>query len=250
MTGYKKFILAALVMVLLAVTACSSAMQNKKLSVAINASYPPFELLNEKTGQPEGFSVDLMNAVAARAGLDIEWVNVDFDKLLAGVASCQYDLACSSISITEERKKDMLFSDPINTGGQVIVIRKDNTGILSKEDLNGKNVAAQTASTAAIEAGKISGVKLQTYTSIEDVFQKLMDRQSDAVVADNLVSAYFVSKYPDEIKTVGPVFTQEQDAIAICKKNEYLLPKINAALKELKEDGTLDTLKSKWINIK
>jgi polar amino acid transport system substrate-binding protein len=142
MTKSNIFIFTALIMVMLVVVACAPAAQGKKLTVAIDASYPPFELLNEKTGQPEGFSVDLMNAVAANAGLDFEWVNVSFDKLLAGVASCQYDMACSSISITEERKKDMLFSDPINSGGQVVIVRKDNTDIKGKESLAGKTVAA------------------------------------------------------------------------------------------------------------
>lgn len=240
------FIFTVLIMVILVVVACAPAAQGKKLTVAIDAPYPPFELLNEKTGQPEGFSVDLMNAVAAKAGLDFEWVNVSFDKLLAGVASCQYDMACSSISITEERKKDMLFSDPINTGGQVVVVRKDNADIKGKDSLAGKTVAAQTAATGAIEAGKLPDVRLKTYTTIVLVFQNLMDSQCDAAIADNEVSAFFTAKYPDKLKIVGPVFTDEKDGIAVCKKNGYLLPKINAVLKALKEDGTIDKLKSKW----
>lgn len=240
------FIFAALIMVILVVVACAPAAQGKKLTVAIDASYPPFELLNEKTGQPEGFSVDLMNAVAANTGLNFEWVNVSFDKVLAGVASCQYDMACSSISITEERKKDMLFSDPINSGGQVVIVRKDNTDIKGKESLAGKTVAAQTAATSAIEANKMPDVKLKTYATIVLVFQNLMDGQCDAAIADNEVSAFFTAKYPDKLKIVGPMFTDEKDGIAVCKRNEYLLPKINAALKALKEDGTIDKLKGKW----
>jgi len=86
--------------------------------------------------------VDLMNAVAARAGIDYQWVNVSYDKVLAGVASCQYDIGCSSIFIMEGRKKVMLFSDPINSGGQVITVRQDNADIKGKAYLAGKTVAA------------------------------------------------------------------------------------------------------------
>ncbi len=82
------------------------------------------------------------------------------------------------------------------------------------------------------------------------VFQSLMDGQCDAVISDNEVSAYFVSEYPDKLKIVGSIFTDEKDGIAVCKKNEYLIPRINAALKSLKEDGTIDMLRSKWISRK
>lgn len=246
----KKSVAALVTVILLAaviLSACAPAAQGKKLIAAIDATYPPFEQLNEKTGEIEGFDVDLMNAVAAKAGLDIEYVNVSFDKLLEGVAGCKYDLACSSISITEDRKKVLLFSDYINSGGQVVIARAGDTDIRGKDDLNGRIVGVLTASTGAIEAIKIPGVTLQTSISLDRLFQDLLDKKVDAAIADNMVSAYFISKNPGKLKQAGGIFTDEKDGIAICKKNEYLVPKINAALKELKDDGTLDSLKSKWI---
>jgi polar amino acid transport system substrate-binding protein len=232
------------------ISGCAPAGQGKKLTVAIDATYPPFEQVNEKTGQVEGYSVDMMNAIAAKAGLDIEYVNISYAKLLEGVASCQYDIGCSSITITEERKKVMLFSDSVNSGGQIIVVRKDNTDVKGKDDLAGKVVAAQGATTSAAEAGKIPNVKLKTYTAMTDVFQALLNSECDAIVTDTDVSAYFVAKNPDKAKIVGPQLTNEVDGIAVCNKNEYLLPKINAALKELKNDGTLDKLRAKWLSLK
>ena len=240
------FIIFAIFLATFAILACMPIGQDKKLTVAIDATYPPFEQINEKTGQLEGLDVDMMNAIAAKAGLDIEYINLSYDKVLEGVASCQYDIGCSSISITEERKKDMLFSDPINSGGQVVIVRNDNIDIKDKDSLAGKIVAAQTAATSAIEASKIPAVKLKTYATIDLVFQNLLDGQCDAAIADNEVSAFFAGKYPDKLRIVGPIFTDEKDGIAVCKKNEYLLPKINTALKALKEDGTIDKLKSKW----
>jgi len=246
MRKYFALFFIALFILGLTAPACVGISSARQLTVAIDANYPPFERLNEKTGQPEGFSVDLMNAVAEKAGLDIRWVVVDFDKLLTGVSSCQYDMACSSISITEERKKSMLFSDPIGSGGQVVVVRKDNSDIHSKDDLTGRTVAAQVAATGAMEAAKLQGVNLKTYATIALVFKNLMDGQCDAVIADNYVAAFFTAKYPDKLKVVGPVFTDESDGIAICNKNAELLPKINAALKALRDDGTIDKLRSKW----
>jgi polar amino acid transport system substrate-binding protein len=240
-------IFTALIMIMLVCAACTPAAPAKKLMVAIDASYPPFEQLNEKTGKPEGYSVDLMNAVAAKAGLDIEWVNTSFQKLLAGVASCQYDLACSSISITEDRKKVMLFSDPVSNSGQVVVVRSDNSDIKSKDDLKGKIVGAQTASSSIIAVQKIAGAELKTYNEISIVFLNLMDGKCDAVVADVEVAEYYIARNSGKMKMAGTVFTDERDGIAICKKNEYLIPKINAALKVLKEDGTVDKLKNKWV---
>jgi len=242
-------IISAIFLIAFVIPGCAPAGQGKKLKVAIDATYPPFEQANW-IGQVEGFSVDLMNAIAAKAGLDIEYVNIGYEKVLAGVASCQYDIGCSSISITEERKKVMFFSDPINSGGQVIVVRKDNADIKGKDDLSGKTVAAQTASTSALEASQIAKVKLKTYALITDVFKNVVSGQCDAAIADNEVSAFFIAQNPDKAKIVGPQLTNEVDGIAVCKKNESLLPKINAALKELKDDGTLDKLRAKWLNVK
>lgn len=237
----------ALVVVVLLLAACAPAAPARKYTVAIDASYPPFDVLNVKTGQPEGYSVDLMNAVAAKAGLQIEWVNVGFQKLLDGVASCQYDMACSSISITEQRKKVMLFSDPIISSGQVVVVRADNNDIRSKDDLKGKVVGVQAASSSVAEAQKLSPAELKSYNEISIVFLNLMDGKCDAVVSDEAVSRYYVNQSQGKMKMVGSVFTDEHDGIAICMKNEALLPRINAALKALKEDGTVEKIKTKWL---
>ena len=240
----------ALAIMLLFLLSCAPAATGRKYTVAIDASYPPFDMVNTKTGQPEGYSVDLMNAVAARAGLEIEWVNVGFQQLLDGVAACRYDMACSSISITEERRKAMLFSDPVITSGQVITVRADNTGIKSKIDLKGKVVCVQTASTSVAEAQKLLPAELKTYNEIDRVFGSLMEGKCDAVVCDLEVSQYFVDRNPGKMKLAGTAFTDEKDGIAVCKKNESLLPGINAALKTMKEDGTIDKIRNKWLGVK
>jgi polar amino acid transport system substrate-binding protein len=240
------FIVTALLIASCILPACNQAPQSK-LTVACDATWPPFEIVNEQTKELDGFGPELMRAVAAKAGLDIELVNVGFDSLLAGVSQCQYDMAVSSITITEERKKTILFSDPYYAAGQIVTVRKDNTSIKSKDDLAGKTVGGQIGTTGIIEAGKIPGAKVKTFDEVGLAFQALINGQIDAVIADNPIAAGYVNKSSDKLMTAGPVFTDEYFGIAICKKNASLVPKVNAALKALKDEGYIDSLSKKWI---
>jgi len=226
--------------------ACSPAPKSR-LTVACDATWPPFEQVNEKTKELDGFGPELMRAIAAKAGLEIELVNVGFDSLLAGVSQCQYDMAVSSITITEERKNTILFSDPYFAAGQIVTVRKNDDSIKSKDDLTGKIVGGQIGTTGIIEAGKIPGAKVKTFDDIGLAFQALINSQIDAVIADNPIAAGYVNKSQDKLITAGPVFTNEYFGIAMCKKNAGLLPRVNAALKALKDEGYVDSLTRKWI---
>ena len=167
-----------------------------------------------------------MKAVAQKAGLDVEFVNVGFDPLLAGMAQCQYDGAIAAITITDERKQQMNFSKPYFEAGQVVVVKKDNDAIKTKDDLAGKTAGAQIGTTGAIEIGNIPGAKLKTYDSFDLAFQDLINGQIDAVVADNPLALGYVGKNADKIKITGPVFTSENYGIAICNKKADLAEKI------------------------
>jgi polar amino acid transport system substrate-binding protein len=226
--------------------ACSQAAKSR-LTVACDATWPPFEQVNEQTKQLDGFGPELMRAIAAKAGLEIELINVNFDSLMAGVSQCQYDMAVSSITITEERKKTILFSDPYYAAGQIVTVNKDNTAIKSKDDLAGKTVGGQIGTTGIIEAGKIPGAKVKTYDEVGLAFQDLINGQLDSVIADNPVAALYVNKNRDTLMTVGTVFTDEYFGVAICKKRADLVPRVNAALKALRDEGYIDSLSKKWI---
>jgi len=230
------------------IPACSSSPSDgAKLTVACDATWPPFEIINEQTKELDGFGPELIRAIANRADLDIELVNVGFDSVLAGVSQCQYDMAVSSITITDDRKKPILFSDPYYLAGQIVTVRKDIDSIAGKDDLSGKMVGGQIGTTGIIEAGKIPGAKVKTFDEVGFAFQDLMNGQLDAVIADYPVARGYVLKNSDNLKTVGPIFTDEYYGIAICKKNAHLVPKVNAALKALKDEGFLDRLDQKWV---
>ncbi|MDP2919268.1 MAG: basic amino acid ABC transporter substrate-binding protein [Dehalococcoidia bacterium] len=239
-------IIAGLLLLSLVLGGCGTK-SAAKIRVATDATWPPFESVNEQTKKIEGFDIDLLNAIAAKENLDIEFINVAFDPLLAGVAQGQYDVAISSITITEERKKDMLFSDPYFEAGQIVTVRKDNTSITSKDSLGGKKVGAQIGTTGAIEVGKISGATLKTYDDIGLAFQDLMNGQIDAVVADNPLALSYVGKNAAKLKTAGTIFTQENYGIAVAKGKTDLLNKLNSGLKKIKAEGKIAEFSKKWL---
>ncbi len=241
------FILVSLLMLAsLLLSACGQA-QVKKVKVVMDATWPPFEMLDEKTKEPIGFDVDLMKAVAAKAGLDVEFVNIPFDSMLTGMAQCQYDAAISAITITDERKKSMLFSEPYFAAGQIITVRKDNADITGKDNLSGKKIGAMIGTTGAIEAEKIQGAEYKAYDTIDLAFLDVMNGQLDAVIADNPLAIGFVGKNADKLKTVGQVFTDENYGIAVCNKQPELLDKINKGLADVIKEGGIDKLTTQWL---
>lgn len=238
-------IVIVFVAVSLIISACGGGGQ--KVRVATDATWPPFESVDEQTKEIVGFDIDLMNAIAKAGGFEVEYVNVPWDSLLAGMAQCQYDASISAMTITEERKQSFSFSDPYFAAGQVVTVRIDNTDITGKDSLVGKKVGAQNGTTGDIEIQNMSGVERVPYDDIALAFLDLMNGQTDAVVADNPLALGFVGQNADKLKTVGDVFTDEYYGIAVCKTNTDLLTKINKGLAAVKADGTIDQLVQKWI---
>lgn len=240
------FVLTALILASLLLPACGPA-QKTKLTVATDATWPPFEYVDETTQEIVGLDVDLIKAIAKDQGLEIEIVNVPWDSLLAGMAQCQYDLSVSAMTITEDRKQSFNFSDPYFAAGQVVTVKTSNTSINGKNDLEGKTVGVQLGTTGDIESQKMAGVKVKNYDDIGLAFQDLLNGQIDAVIADNPLALGYVGKNPNALKTVGEVFTDEFYGIAVCKTNTALLEKINRGLANVKAQGLIEQLTDKWI---
>ena len=216
-----------------------------KIRVATDATWPPFEYVDTDTNAIVGFDVDLFNAIAKKAGLEVEWINVEWDPLLAGVAQGTYDAAISSITIKESRKAEMDFSDPYYIAGQVIVVRTDSD-IAGAGDLPGKTVGVQSGTTGDDEVREMDGVNVTGYDEIGMAFVALMNKQVDAVVCDTPVASGYVGKY-DTLKTAGEVLTTEEYGIAMPKGSDELMGKINKALAEVLSEGIIDQLVEKWL---
>lgn len=233
---------------ILGVLLSACAQKPSTIRVGTDATWPPFETVNAKTQQIEGLDIDLFNAIATKEGLTPEYIKVDFDPLLAGLKMCAYDVAISAITITDERKKDMNFSDPYFAAGQIVMARTDETGITGLDSLAGKKIGAQIGTTGADEAKKVQGASVNTYDDVDQAVQDLLNGQLDAVVADNPLALGYVANHPDQIKIAGPVFTSESYGIAVCKTNPGLLSKINKGLAAVKSEGVIDQLTQKWIS--
>lgn len=223
------------------------AAEPQKIRVATDATWPPFEIVDETTKEIVGYDIDLFNAIAEKANLEIEFINTPFDSVLSGMGTCQFDAAISAMTITDERKESFDFSDPYINAGQVVVVQFSNTAITSKDDLVGKVVGAQLGTTGEIEAKAIANTTVKPYDTVDLAFLDLANGQIDAVIADYPTALGFVAKSPDKIKAVGEVFTDESYGIAVCKGNTELVEKINAALKQLVEEGKLVELEEKWL---
>lgn len=242
----KKSILIALfsLIVLSLLAACGSG--DDALVVATDATFPPFEYVEEETKDIVGFDIDLMNAIAEKAGLDIRYQNVAWDPLLAGMADCQYDMAISAMTITAERAEQFGFSDPYINAGQIVVVEVNNDAIGGPEGLVGATIGAQIGTTGAMEAEEIEDTTVKVYDTYELAFLDLANGQIDAVIADYPTAVAFVNQNADRLKVVGEVFTDENYGIAFCKGNDELISQVNAALSELQDEGFIDELVIEW----
>ena len=243
--------LVALIALSMIFSACSSSSKTSTTStttyiIATDATWAPFEYVNDQN-QIVGFDIDLMNAIAQSAGIKIQFQNVPFDPLLAGMAQGTYDAAISSITITAERSQSMLFSDPYYVAGQMIVVQKNNTSITGADSLKGKKLGAQLGTTGESLAQGIDGATTKSYDQIGLAIQDLLNGQLDAVICDTPIANSYVSKNASALKIVGNALTTENYGIAVAKGKNDLLNKINQGLAAVKAKGTIDTLVTKWL---
>ncbi len=216
---------------------------------ASDVAWAPMEFIDEN-GDVVGFDIDLMAAIAEEGDFEYEIRNTAWDGIFAGLANGQYDGVISSVTITEDRKKAMDFSDPYINAGQVLIVRSETTGVSSLEDMAGMTVGVQIGTTGAFAVEDVAGVETNTYDEIGLAVEDLMNGGVDGVVCDSPVAADYVlqnDNYKGELKIVGEPFTEEFYGIAVQKGDTELLEKINAGLKAVIESGKRDELIDKWL---
>lgn len=217
--------------------------------IATDATWPPMEMVNEAK-QIVGFDIDLMNAAAKEGGFTVEFKNTAWDGIFAGLEAGEYDAVMSSVTITEERKQTMDFSVPYINAGQILVVRKELTGVDKLEQLKGKNVGAQIGTTGAFEVEKVQGVVLKTYDEIGLAFEDLVNGRIEAVVCDTPVAAQFAlqnENYKGRLKIVGKPFTEEFYGVAVKKGNTKVLELINKGLNKVLNTNTYKQIEDKWL---
>lgn len=217
--------------------------------VATDATWPPMEMVDESKNIV-GFDIDLLNAAAEAGGFTVEFRNTAWDGIFAGLPAGEYDAVMSSVTITDERKKQMDFSIPYINAGQILIVRADTTGVEKLADLKGKSVGAQIGTTGSFEIEKIAGLTLKTYDEIGLAFEDLVNGRIDGAVADTPVAADFAlqnKNYKGKLKIVGEPFTDEFYGIAVKKGNTKVLETINAGLEKVLNTKTYTKIEEKWL---
>lgn len=229
-----------------AANATAAAPAPKTIVFAADAAYPPMQYMNEQK-EIVGFEVDVIKAAAEKAGFKAEFKNVAWDGIFAGLASKKYDAISSSVSITEERKATMDFSDPIMSIEQMLVVAKDSKAT-DLAGLKGKSIGAQIGTTSYLVIKDEKGFKaIKTYDEVGLAMEDLVKGSIQAVVADSPVAVdYSTKKHADKIKIVGVLKSDkvENIGIAVLKGNQEVIDLVNKGLAAIKADGTFDKIKA------
>ena len=241
----KKLIVLVLALVLcLSLAACGAkgakladVKKAGKLTVATSPDFAPFESL--ENNEVVGIEVDIMKKVAQDLGVELDIVQMDFDSVLIGIQSAKYNCGMSGITMTEARKKNMLFSDVYYNAAQVIVVKEDST-IKSKADLADKTVSVQTGTTA--ESGcQDEKIATKGFNANADAKAALTTGKVDAWVVDNLTAMQMV-KEGDGLVILEEKMTEEPYAFAFAFGSEDLVEEVNKSLKKMMDDGTIESI--------
>ena len=222
-----------------------------KLIMSTNAAFPPYEMTTDD-GSCEGIDVEVAGAIAEKLGLELEIMDVAFNAALTAVQTGQSDIAMAGITVNPERQEAMDFSDSYATGVQVVIVKEDST-IQSIDDLaNAEMIGCQADTTGYIycsdtpENGGYGEDHVTAYDTGALAVMALVNGQVDAVVIDNEPAKAFVEQN-EGLKILDTEFAVEDYAIAVAKGNTALLDAINAAMAELKADGTFQAIVDKYI---
>jgi len=218
--------------------------------VGTDAAYAPFESQNEK-GEIVGFDIDVVKAAAAKAGLEVKFVNTPWEGIFNALKQGDRDLLVSSITITDERKQSMDFSVPYFDAHQLIAVKADSK-VARFDDLKPLKVGVQTGTTGDEAVTKLKGknsADIKRYESTPLALKELEAGGIDAVVADNgVVVNYVKNNAGSKFKTVDdPAFVPERYGIAVRKGDADLLAKLNRGLAAIRADGSYDRIYASYL---
>ena len=215
-----------------------------KLTMATNAAFPPYEMTTD-AGEFEGIDIETAQAIADKLGLELQIDDMDFDAALLSVQQGKADIVMAGVTVTDERKAVMDFSDSYATGIQSIIV-PEGSDIASPDDLAGKKIGTQRGTTGYIYCSDDFGDEnVVAYDDGLTAVQALNNGQVDAVVIDNAPAKEFVAANLGLV-ILDTSYAEEDYAIGVAKGSS-LKDAVNAALEELKADGTLQSIVDKYI---
>ena len=220
--------------------------EKEVLVFGTNAEFPPFEYLGDD-GEPDGFDIALIKAIGEKMGVEVEIQNMEFASLVAATGT-KIDGVIAGLTVTDERKEAVDFSDAYYEAVQYVIVPADST-IATADDLKNKTIGVQLGTTGMFIAEEIEGATVQSYNKAVDAVNDLNNGRVDLVIIDRNPAEVFVSKFPDKIVAIEGAqfgFEAEEYAIALPKGSD-LVEQVNTALAELKADGTFDALVVQYI---
>ena len=219
------------------------AEEDKTLVMATNAEFPPYEYYEGE--EVVGIDVDIAKAVAEELGMELKIEDMAFDSVIPAVSSGKADIALAGLTVTDERKENLNFTDTYANATQVIIVKEDSA-IAGPDDLEGKKIGVQLGTTGDLYASDIKDAEVEQYNKGFEAVQATMQGKIDAVIIDSEPAKEFVAE-AEGLKILDEAFTEEEYAIGIAKDNDELLEKVNKALKSLKESGKLDEIVAEYI---
>ncbi|CAM4102288.1 transporter substrate-binding domain-containing protein [Lederbergia lenta] len=241
------FLLAALSL-LLVLTACGNSSadgKGKTYTVATDSNFKPFEYKNPKTGELEGFDIEIIEEIADRAGFKVKFETMDFDGVLAGLQSGRFPIGIAGMSITEERKESIDFSIPYYDSGLVMMVPNDSD-IQSIDDVDGKKIGSRQGSTSQAYLQENTGAKVEAFPEIVTAYMDVKEGRLDGALYDLPNVLYYMNQEGDDkLKTVGDVLEGQSYGIAL-KKDSEIVDDVNQALESMIADGTYAKIYEKF----
>lgn len=253
----KKLIAAAVIGVLtLSMVGCSSAKPSDKMDMskpykvtfAVINDYPPFEY--KENGKLTGFDIELIEAIAKKENMQVEWKEMKFDGIIPALQAKQVDGAISAITINDKRKEVVDFADTYFKSGLSLVVKKDSA-IQKLEDLKGKVIVAKQGTTGLNKANELAtsyGATVRILQNDTDLYLNVESGQADATINDFPGAAFKikVDGANSKLRILGEKLTGEDYGIAVTKGNKDLLTMLNDGLKKLQDSGEFKTLNDKY----
>ena len=226
--------------------------EKSTLILGLDDTFAPMGFRDEK-GELVGFDIDLAKEASKRMGVDIKFQPIEWSMKETELDNGNIDFIWNGFSITEERKEKVAFTKPYLENSQLIITLADSK-INSKADLKGAAVAVQAESSALDAVNNEPDVTstfkdLVEFSTNNEAFNDLESGRSDAIVVDGVLARYYMKQKDEKAyKVLEENFGNEEYAVGLRKSDTELLGKLNAALDEIKKDGTYDKIYSKWFS--
>lgn len=221
-----------------------------RIRVGIDPSYPPFEQLNEETGDLAGYDVDLAREIGRRLTLGVDFVLVGFDSLYDAVQTGKVDVVISGMPYDPNWTEDVDFGMWYFNAGQFLVVRQDESAISSVRDLIHRNLGVELGTTGDLEARRlqkqVDDIHLSPYPTSTAALSALESGEIDAALVD-AISAYLFIAQGGHVRMLDDAVLDESYAAVTARKSRQLRAAIDAAILEIKTDGYLDALRDKWL---